>query len=112
MNDNKDVMRKVRANNFIKNNGVVLRAINIVRRGYNRMTDVQQATECWQMREDEFVDCINFLSLAKYIDLRTIDDKTNVPDIADVDWRQLEVRLSETGIRLVSGKLHDEMVEV
>ena len=61
---------------------------------------------------NDFLDCINFLALAKYIQLRTIMDKVLVPDFADIEWTLLEVRLTDTGIRVLQGNIKDDMIEV
>ena len=87
-------------------------AINIIRHGYNRLTDVQQAAQIWGVSQNDFLDCINFLALAKYIQLRTIMDKVLVPDFADIEWTLLEVRLTDTGIRVLQGNIKDDMIEV
>ena len=90
----------------------VMQAINIIRHGYNRLTDVQQAAQIWGVSQNDFLDCINFLALAKYIQLRTIMDKVLVPDFADIEWTLLEVRLTDTGIRVLQGNIKDDMIEV
>ena len=47
MNEKEMLMRQLRANAFPHNNGKVMQAINIIRHGYNRLTDVQQAAQIW-----------------------------------------------------------------
>lgn len=112
MNENEKLLQKLRANAFPHNNGLVMRAVNIIRHGYNRMTDVQQAAEIWGVDENDFLDSVNFLALAKYVELRTIAEKMPVPDFADTDWALLEVRLTAQGIRVMQGNIRDEMIEV
>ena len=73
---------------------------------------VQQAAQIWGVSQNDFLDCINFLALAKYIQLRTIMDKVLVPDFADIEWTLLEVRLTDTGIRVLQGNIKDDMIEV
>ena len=112
MNEKEMLMRQLRANAFPHNNGKVMQAINIIRHGYNRLTDVQQAAQIWGVSQNDFLDCINFLALAKYIQLLTIMDKVLVPDFADIEWTLLEVRLTDTGIRVLQGNIKDDMIEV
>ena len=112
MNEKEMLMRQLRANAFPHNNGKVMQAINIIRHSYNRLTDVQQAAQIWGVNQNDFLDCINFLALAKYIQLRTILDKVLVPDFADIEWTLLEVRLTDTGIRVLQGNIKDDMIEV
>ena len=39
-------------------------------------------------------------------------DKVLVPDFADIEWTLLEVRLPDTGIRVLQGNIKDDMIEV
>ena len=70
MNEKEMLMKQLRANAFPHNNGKVMQAINIIRHSYNRLTDVQQAAQIWGVSQDDFLDCINYLAMAKYIQLR------------------------------------------
>lgn len=76
------------------------------------MTDVQQAAQIWGVSQDDFLDCINYLAMAKYIQLRTIADKILVPDFADIGWDLLEAKLTAEGISVLCHKTKDEMIEV
>lgn len=67
MNEKEMLMKQLRANAFPHNNGKVMQAINIIRHSYNRLTDVQQAAQIWGVSQDDFLDCINYLAMAKYI---------------------------------------------
>ena len=78
----------------------------------NRLTDVQQAAQIWGVSQDDFLDCINYLAMAKYIQLRTIADKILVPDFADIGWDLLEAKLTAEGISVLCHKTKDEMIEV
>ena len=35
-----------------------------------------------------------------------------MPDFADIEWTLLEVRLTDTGIRVLQGNIKDDMIEV
>ena len=83
MNEKEMLMKQLRANAFPHNNGKVMQAINIIRHSYNRLTDVQQAAQIWGVSQDDFLDCINYLAMAKYIQLRTIADKI----LAGICWK-------------------------
>lgn len=73
MNEKEMLMKQLRANAFPHNNGKVMQAINIIRHSYNRLTDVQQAAQIWGVSQDDFLDCINYLAMAKYIQLLFAD---------------------------------------
>ena len=112
MNEKEMLMKQLRANAFPHNNGKVMQAINIIRHSYNRLTDVQQAAQIWGVSQDDFLDCINYLAMAKYIQLRTIADKILVPDFADIGWDLLEAKLTAEGISVLCHKTEAEMSAV
>lgn len=107
---NKDeTLKKIRAARFIKNNGAVLRAINLLRHKYERLEEVKYALD--DIEESQYVDSINYLFESGYISLRHIKNKQPA-DIADVDYTDLEAKLTPNGIKLLAGTIYDEMVEV
>lgn len=104
-----EYMQKIKAKRFVENNGQVLRTINILRVGYERLDEVKFALS--DISEHEFLDSVNYLFLSEYILLREI--KTKEPaDIADVPYEKLEAKLSYKGIKLLEGKIVDNSVEV
>ena len=107
--EQEDYRQRVKAKRFIKNNGLVLRTINILRVGYEKLEDVLFALS--DVDEHEFLDSVNYLFLSEYILLRNIRSK-NAADIADVPYEQLEAKLSPKGIKLLEGSIEDNSVEV
>lgn len=106
--DKEEMLRKMRAGQFIENNGKVLRTINILRHKYEKLKEVQYALT--DMSETEYLDCINFLSEAGYITVRNIETK-GPADIADTDYSRLEAKVTAHGIRLLGGEINDKMVK-
>ena len=104
-----NAIAKMRAGRFIKNNGRVLRTINLLRYKYEKLEEVKYALE--DMPENEYLDSLNYLSEAGYIQMRRVTSK-RIAEIADVDYIQLEAKLTEKGIRLLAGKLQDDLIEV
>lgn len=104
-----DILKKMRADNFVKNNGVVLRAINIGRTNYNKLRQLRTALES-EIGRDEFADCVNYLAEAELISLRKCSDKTPA-NVADNDIDDLEAKVSAKGIRLLAGKITDPCIE-
>ena len=107
--DAETYMQKIKARRFDENNGQVLRTINILRVGYEKLTDVKYALS--DISEHDFLDSINYLFLSEYIMLRKIKSKEPA-DIADVQYEELEAKLSQKGIKLLEGKINDNSVEV
>lgn len=103
-----DILKKMRADNFIKNNGIVLRAINIGRKNYNRLELLRHALEP-DIDMAEFTDCVNYLYEEGHISLRRCDSKQPA-NIADDDIDDIEAKVSAKGIRLLAGKISDPCV--
>jgi len=104
-------IKRLKAGNFVKNNGKVLRTINILRHKYNKLTGVQSVLEDGGVSADEFLDCVNFLAEDSYIHLRRIGSKEDA-NLADDDYTALEAKLTSKGIRLLAGGIDDKMIEV
>lgn len=106
--DNRDkMMRRMRAGKCIETNGRVLRAINLLRHKYERLTDVHYAL--YDVDERSYLDSINYLTEAGYIKLRRIDSHTPAT-IEDEEWTELEAKLTDKGIQLLGGQIADKMV--
>lgn len=104
----KDILQKMRADDFVKNNGKVLRAINIGRPRYNRLESLRSALEP-DIDRSQFSDCVNYLSEAGYITLRRIGDKLPA-SVSDDDIGEIEAKVSAEGIRLLNGKKNDPCI--
>ena len=109
--DNSLEKRKLSAGNFIRNNGLVLRTINILRTKYNKLTAVGSALRGNGVEEGEFLDSVNFLQEEGYIHLREISSKA-VASLSDFDYVTLEAKVTAKGIRLLAGGIDDTMIEV
>ncbi len=108
--DSKEIIRRMRAVEFRKNNRIVLQTINILRHGYMRLASAADVL-AGDIDAMDFWDCINFLQEAGYILVRDIGTRSPV-ELADAKDREaLESRLSEKGIRLMNGVISDEMIE-
>lgn len=108
MND-KEALEKIRTGRFVKNNGRVLRTINILRYKYEKLEEVLYALD--DLKENEYLDSLNYLCESEYIQLRCIKNKQSA-ELADTEIAELEAKLTDKGIKLLSGKIFDEMVEV
>lgn len=104
-----DILKKMRAESFSKNNGIVLRTINILKTKYNRLDSISGAISSTIDKAD-FADCINYLSEAGYIALRRCDNKTPA-NIADNDIDELEAKVTPEGTRLLNGRKSDPCIE-
>lgn len=110
MQDHDEALKKMRAGSFRENNGRVIRTINILRHEYVRLRDV-----CFALTDvtpGEVLDSVNFLQMAHYIQLRHIETKAPVADMADAVFNELEAKVTVEGIRLLSGSINDADVIV
>lgn len=107
--DEKTAVNKIKAGRFIRNNGKVLRTINIMRYKYERLTEVRFALD--DMPDNEYYDSLNYLFEAGYIQIRHIRSRQPAV-LSDVDVDELEAKLTDKGIKLLAGKMSDELVEV
>lgn len=111
---NKDkIKQKLYAQNFKSNNGLVLRTINILRYQYHKLSDIEKVLEDEGIERWEFIDAVNYLSLSGYIKMKIIGEQTIIEEISQYhDYTDLEAKLSAKGIKLLSGSIVDEDVEV
>lgn len=111
--DRDEMMKRIRADAFPKNNGSVLSCINLLNRiGFSPLEQVRSGVENWGVERAEFLDSVHFLQQSGYIETRTIEGKIAGADLADYRYQELEVRVSEKGIRLMQGSVSDECVKI
>lgn len=111
--DKKSIKQRIEAENFISNNGRVLRTINVLRYKYTELKSVSSVLKTDGVDEWEFLDSVNYLTLEGYIQLRDICTQASVKELSqDVNYKNLEAKLTSKGIRLLAGGIIDDMVEV
>lgn len=103
--------QKLRAGNFVRNNGRVLTTINILRYQYTKLSSISSLLEEEGIEADEFLDSVNFLTEEKYITLRNIKTHEEAT-LADESYELLEAKLTGRGIRLLAAGITDNMIEV
>lgn len=105
----KEALQKIKSGRFIKNNGRVLRIINLLRYKFEKLSEVQYALD--DILEDEYFDSLNYLFESEYIQMRNVKNKQPA-SLADTDINALEAKLTDKGIKLLAGKISDDLVEV
>ncbi|MBE7053387.1 MAG: type VI secretion protein [Ruminococcaceae bacterium] len=111
MVDNEKLKERLRAEAFKRNNGLVLRTINILRTKFNNLTTVKAVCEDSGVSEGEFIDSVNYLNEAEYIKLRDIATRCDIV-FADANYKDLEAKLTAKGIRLLAGGINDELIDI
>ena len=88
---------------------IICVAINLMHHKYLKLSDIRYILE--DMPENEYTDSINYLSESGYIALRHIRTKEPA-NISDVDYCDIESKLTPKGISLLVGKINDELVSI
>lgn len=109
--DKNEIAARIRAGNFVVNNGKVLRTINILREKYNKLTGIRYALP--DLDDSEILDSINYLHEEGYIHLRQIETKAPaVTGLADYGYKELEAKLTGKGIKLLAGGIDDPVIDI
>lgn len=100
------ILKKTRAANFMDNNGKVLRGINMLRTGYNKLSSIRTALG---FDTDDFADSVNYLTESGYIRIRHCDTRKDA-ELADYPMDEIEGKLTAKGIQLLAGVLSDPCI--
>ncbi len=104
-----EINENIKRGRFVKNNGRILRAINVLRTQYISLSDLYLGIST-DVKENEYTDSINYLTEIGYIRLRNKETKA-ASTLADDNLCDLEAKLTADGIKFLAGKLHDDCVE-
>ncbi|MBR1833788.1 MAG: type VI secretion protein [Ruminiclostridium sp.] len=104
-----EINENIKRGRFVKNNGRILRAINVLRTAYVSLADLYLGISA-DVRENEYADSINYLTEIGYIKLRHKKTKQE-STLADDSLSDLEAKLTADGIKFLAGKLDDDCVE-
>ncbi|MDE6834708.1 MAG: type VI secretion protein [Ruminococcus sp.] len=91
-----------------ENNGSVLRTVNILKTKYNKLKNLQFALN---LEKNEIENSINYLFESGYLHLRNAETKAPT-SLADADFDSIEAKLTAKGIRLLTGTISDECVDI
>ncbi len=103
-------MQRMQQNAFARNNGMTLKAINLLRDKYVALEDICNALEP-SMTESEFRDAVNYLTECGYIRLRDRESK-EISTLADAAMNALEAKVTADGIRIIACTRTDECIDV
>jgi hypothetical protein len=102
-------LQDIKRGRFKQNNAATLRALNLMRTRYERLSDVKYALP--DMAEQEYLDSINYLYEAGYLLIREV--RTKAPaNPADYEYGMLEGKLSHLGIKILAGDIIDNSIGV
>ncbi|WP_173386443.1 type VI secretion protein [Ruminococcus flavefaciens] len=104
------MQERIRQKKFFRNNGVVLKGINLLREKYVQLSELKYALEP-TLTEQELRDSINYLSESGFINMRNIRSKQPT-SLADCDFYEIEAKVSAEGIKIIACVKSDECIEV
>ena len=105
-----DLKNQLRKNKFIKNNGAVIRAINLLRTDSVNLVDVIAALYP-QVVESDVLDSLNYFLEGGYIRIVKIRSEQPVDCLGD-EYDQLAGKLTAKGIQLVNGAIDDPCIDL
>ncbi len=108
--ETKEMAERIRRKKFFRNNGVVLKGINLLRTQYVSLSELKYALEP-TMTEPELRDSVNYLSESGYIKMRNIRSKQNTT-LADCNFDEIEAKVSAEGIKIIACVRTDDCIEV
>ena len=108
--NNAEMQKRMRQNRFVRNNGMVIRAINSLRFKYVDLEELADGLSA-SIPENELIDCINYLSRSGYLELRT-KRSHEVKFLSDADFEELEALVLPKGVQLLNGKITDPCIDV
>ncbi|MGP1599366.1 hypothetical protein [Peptoanaerobacter stomatis] len=111
MNFENDIRRKIEQSDFAKNNGRLIRTINILSGKFINVDSVCDALNEY-MNIGEFDESLIYLYKSCYIEIRTKHTHKIIDDFEKYSYSELEVSLTHKGIKVAKGFIVDEAVEI
>ena len=108
--ENKELNDRIRQKKFFRNNGIVLKGINLLRTQFVSLPDLKYALEP-NLTEPEFLDSVNYLTEGGYIRTRHIRSKQEIT-LADAAPEELEDKVTQKGNQIIACILKDDCIEV
>ncbi len=108
--EQKEMAERIRQKKFFRNNGMVLKGINMLRTKYVLLSDLRYALEP-NLTEAELLDSINYLTEGGYINTRNSHTKQAVT-LADCPFDELEAKVSHEGIQIIACARTDTCIDV
>lgn len=103
-----EMLKRIKASDFIDNNGKILRGIHMLMHDYKRLSSIYKALG---IDSDDFMDSVNYLIESEYIRIRHCDSHKYV-ELADFNLDEIESKLTAKGIQLLAGAFNDPCVSV
>lgn len=111
-NNIKNELTVMEAEEFTKNNGIVMRMIaTMFRRGWFRIRELMQTLTPYNMGVEDIMDAVDYFEDRKYIDCRDVDTKVLVRS-CDAEIGDIELRLTADGKLLGYQLIKDDGIDL
>lgn len=112
MGNVKDELKKMEADKWAENNGIVMRTILAVfNRGYFKLKELTQTLSAYNISYNNVLDAIDYFDDLKYIEIKDETNRiTHTYDEENIDC--LKFRVTATGTRLGYGKIEDDGIDL
>lgn len=110
MMDKKKIINEIEANDFSKQNGSVIRTIGTV---FNtKWFDACDLKVVFKdLEESDIYQTLDYLQQGSFIAVRNKESKDNV-EVYDFDLDEIEIRLTNEGLKLLMIRKKDELIEI
>lgn len=106
-----EIKKEILKSDFAANNGRILRTINVMQGEFISLKSVEEVTREY-MNGGEFKECLTYLYKSCFVEIRTKIGKKILKDINEVFYPDMEIALTQKGIKLAKGFIEDEAVEI
>lgn len=111
MDANKE-LKNLEAQEFAKNNGIVMRAIlSAHRQGWFKIRDLVNLLSAYRMTLDDIMDAVIYFEDMEYIKVRDAQSREAV-SASDAEYDEIELRLFGKGHRMARGIIEDEGISL
>lgn len=105
--DELEMKRRLEVGNFARDNGRIIRAINVLRGRWIDLGSIKDALSEVENLEQSLI----YLERAEYIHVRSMETKESV-EVVEANDQTCEVTLTQTGIQLALYFIEDPAVKV
>ena len=108
--DKRRILEEVETDNFARLNGAIIRTIAVIfHSGWENGQNIRAAFK--DKQESDIYSCLDYLQLCGAVKVRVSNTKDEV-EINDFELDEVDIRLSDYGIKLYRGVKKDELIEI
>lgn len=109
--DREEMKNRLLKSEFAANNGRMIRTINVLRGNFVNLYSIEEALKSYIDRAS-FEESLIYLYKSCYIEIRKKENGKTISSLEKLYYKNLEVSLTQKGIKLAKGYIADEAVDV